>query len=119
MCESDAPVANEDPWSGNELEALALRSSTERAVAEISRFLEGNLAGHGLDDLMHSLVAQAKSFGDLPKAPPFCMEPANCVLIVHLGAVGFELKLNDPIPGPTSFPQQRFAQRHSVYHGRR
>ena len=112
MCESDALVANEDAWSGNELRSLVLRYSTERAVAEVSRLLEGNLAGHGLDNLMHSLVAQAESFGDLPKAAPCCMEPANGVLIVHLGAVGFELKLNNPIPSPTGFPQQRFIQRH-------
>ena len=119
MCESDALVANEDAWSRNELESFVLSYSTERAVAEIFRFLKGNLAGHGLDYLMHSLVAQAEGFGDLPKAAPCCMESANGVLIVHLGAVGFELKLNNPIPGPAGFPQQRFIQRHSVYHGRR
>jgi len=119
MCESDALAANEDAWSGNELMGLVFPYSTERAVAEVSRFLKCNLSGHGLDNLMHSLVAQAESFGDFPKAAPCRMEPANSVLVVHLGAVGFELKLNDPVPGLTGFPQQSFVQRHCVYHSRR
>jgi len=38
---------------------------------------------------MYSLVAEAESFSDLPKAASCRMESANGVLIVDLCAVGF------------------------------
>ncbi len=61
---------------------------------------------------MHSLVAEAEGLGNLPKAAPRCMESANSVLIVHLRAVGFELKLNYEIPGLPGLLQQSFIEGH-------
>jgi len=90
-----APVADEHPRPSDQLLALLVRAATEGARPRWSvQYLSApapprpRRLGGLVDDLVDPLVTQPQRLGDLPQRPAGGVQPADGVVIVHLGPLG-------------------------------
>jgi hypothetical protein len=65
-----------------------------------------------LDDLVHTLVAQAERVGDLPQGGPPCVEAADLPVVCRARLLQLALERQQPLAGVPGLAQGLLVQRH-------